>query len=89
MPQRDFAQVLRVAHPIDVSKEARLAIIVVLDYVLRNMDKVESWLARHGSVLAVRTQLAAESVNESRQRMKESAWTSVLPPVLPRPRRSP
>ena len=54
--QRDFAQVLQVAHPVDVSKEARLAIIAALDDMLRDLGEVESWLARHESVLAVTPQ---------------------------------
>ena len=75
--QGDFAQVLQVAHPVEVSKEARLAIIAALDNVLGYMGEVESGLARHGRVLAVTRPAcrhpATGSVGECRLRMQESA----------------
>jgi len=50
----DFAQLLQIARAVDIREEARLAIIAALDDMLRDVGEVESWLAWHGSLLAIK-----------------------------------
>jgi hypothetical protein len=50
--QCDLPQVLPVAQPVRVGEQARLPIIATLDDALREVDEIESWLARHGRVCA-------------------------------------